>query len=57
MLGQLESEVFAGRMTKGDAIETLVQTLDVDGDELDEVRERMNRTAQEVKERNCEEAD
>jgi len=48
MLGKLESEIYAGRMSAGDAIETLVMTTEIDADELDLARDALRATQQEI---------
>lgn len=41
LVGQAASEIIAGRMTYGEAVETVVQSVAVDADELDVVRQKL----------------
>lgn len=50
-LGQVETEIFAGRMDVDQGVYYLIANCAVDGDDLDHIRERLRATAQEVAER------
>jgi len=49
LLGQVETEIYAGRMDLETGIDYMIHNAEIDGDELDTVREKLRQTAQDAR--------